>query len=144
LRVVAVETAWRLIWRHPNWFRHYGFSVPDAESPQFVESLQQITRTVQRQVERTRAREFSRGRPPALPDTLDAILTAVYLLRMGRRPVRPLPSGIGATWRALLPLCMQEGAIVPPASVQRVSPVLEGEGWRVDLEGLQWRGQFLN
>jgi hypothetical protein len=132
LRVVAVETAWRLIRRHPNWFRHYGFSVPDAESRGFLDSLEKIKTSVRLQVERTFGRDFSSGRRPALPDTLDAILTAAYLLRMGRRPVRPIPSGIGATWRALLPFCAQETTAERPAVVRPVSRLLEGEGWRVD------------
>ena len=134
LRVVAVETAWRLIRRHPNWFRHYGFSVPDAESRGFLDSLEKIKASVQVQVERTLTLDLRSGRRPALPDTLDAILTAVYLLRMGRRPVRPIPSGIGVTWRALLPFCVQQTADARPSLVRPVSRALEGEGWRVDLE----------
>jgi hypothetical protein len=142
LRVTAVETAWRLIRRHPNWIRHYGFSVGEAWGPEFVDSLQELKAIVEARVERQRSREFASGRQPALPDTLDAILTAVFLLRCGRRPVRPIPSGIGATWRALLPFCVLETSaewsaeIASSAGVSPVSPVLEGEGWCVDLEQL--------
>ena len=136
LRVAAVETAWRLIRRHPNWYRNYGFSVGESWLPEFVDSLLEIKAAVQSQVERTLTREFATGRQPAPPDTLDAILTAVHLLRSGRRPVSPIPSGIGATWRALLPFCVLETMDDAPAAVQPVSWVLEGEGWRVDPEWL--------
>ena len=132
LRVTAVETAWRLLRRHPNWYRNYGFSVGDDWSQEFLASLQVIKATVEAQVERTLEREFAAGRQPALPDTLDAILTAVFLLRSGRRPVRPIPSGIGATWRALLPFCVDEVARDTPAAGPSVSQVLEGEAWGVE------------
>ena len=145
LRVTAVETAWRLIRRHPNWVRHYGFSVGDAWLPEFIESLQELKASVEAQVERQLAREFATGRQPALPDTLDAILTAVFLLRSGRRPLRPIPSGIGATWRALLPFCVLEtvaewpAEVASPAGGAPCRPVLEGEGWGVDLARLSRR-----
>ena len=45
LRVTAVETAWALIRRHPNWIRHYGFSVGEAWRSEFVDSLQNSRRS---------------------------------------------------------------------------------------------------
>lgn len=132
LRVAAVETAWRLLRMHPNWFRCYGFSVGEAGMAEFAESLQRIKAVVRSRVERLREREFGGEHGPDLPDTADAMLTAVYLLRMGRRPVRPIPSGIGPTWRALLPFCAMEVAAGQPAAAACSSGVLDGEGWTVD------------
>lgn len=140
-RLRAVQIAWSLIRKHPNWYRNHGFSVEASGWTAFLASIRDLKDQIQARMEREMEWQRCEERPTDV-DCQEAIVIAVHLLQAGRRPGWPLPSGAIVTWEAMSFLFVDAfGTESPAADVaeQPVSRVLKGEGWCVDLEQLSRR-----
>ena len=101
-RIRMVDVVMNRIARHPNWYRGYGFSVGAAWWPEFLASLAAVKDELQERIEREVEALERQGRAPAaIPDVLEVMTMAVFLLLPGRKAAWPLPVGVPMTLEAV-------------------------------------------
>jgi len=101
-RIRMVDVAMKRIARHPNWYRGYGFSVGAAWWPEFLASLAAVKDELQERIEREVEALERQGRAPAaIPDVLEVMTMAVFLLLAGRKAAWPLPVMVPMTFEAM-------------------------------------------
>ena len=137
-RLRAVQVAWSLIRKHPNWYRNYGFAVEVDGWTSFLASMRDLRDQVQARLQREMEWQHCEERPSDI-DTLEAIVVAVHLLQAGRRPAWPLPAGAVSTWEAMSFLFVEAFGSAPPTTVTEVvdaaPSVRDWEAWSVELCG---------
>ena len=129
-RIRMVDVAMKRIGRHPNWYRGYGFSVGAAWWPEFLASLGAVKDELQERIERE-AEELEReGRAlAAIPDVLEVMTMAVFLLLAGRKAAWPLPVMVPLTFEAMGWFVVTEKARVQVAGASECDGVDAGDGW---------------
>ena len=101
-RIRMVDAAMKRIARHPNWYRGYGFSVGAAWWHEFLASLGAVKDELQERIEREVEALKRKGRAPAaIPEVLEVMTMAVFLLLAGRKAAWPLPVMVPLTFEAM-------------------------------------------
>ena len=101
-RIRMVDVAMKRIARHPNWYCGYGFSVGAAWWPEFLASLAAVKDELQERIEREVGVLERQGRAlAAIPEVLEVMTMAVFLLLAGRKAAWPLPVMVPLTFEAV-------------------------------------------
>jgi hypothetical protein len=129
-RIRMVDAAMKRIARHPNWYRGYGFSVGAAWWPEFLASLAAVRDELQQRIEREVETLERQGRAPAaIPQVLDVMTMAVFLLLAGRKAAWPLPVMVPLTFEAMGRFVVAENARVQAAGASECDGVEREKLW---------------
>ena len=132
-RIRMVDVAMNRIARHPNWYRGYGFSVGAAWWPEFLASLAAVKDELQERIEReVEALERQERAPAAIPDVLEVMTMAVFLLLAGRKAAWPLPVMVPLTFEAMGRFVVAEKARAEMAAESiRDRKTDKNKGWQL-------------
>ena len=129
-RIRMVDVVMNRIARHPNWYRGYGFSVGAAWWPEFLASLGAVKDELQERIEREEEALEGQGRAPAaIPEVLEVMTMAVFLLLAGRKAAWPLPVMVPLTFEAMGRFVVAERARVQLAGASECDGVEREEAW---------------
>ena len=129
-RIRMVDVAMKRIARHPNWYRGYGFSVGAAWWPEFLASLGAVKDDLQERIEREVEALERQGRAPAaIPEVLEVMTMAVFLLLAGRKAAWPLPVMVPLTFEAMGRFVVAEKARTQVAGASECDGVEREEQW---------------
>jgi hypothetical protein len=129
-RIRMVDVAMKRIARHPNWCRGFGFAVGEDWWPEFLESLGAVKDEIGDRIEREAGDLERGGRGLArVPETLEVMMMAVFLLLAGRKAAWPLPVGAPITLEAVGRFVVAEQARAQVASASECDVVEREEKW---------------
>jgi len=129
-RIRMVDVAMKRIARHPNWCRGFGFAVGESWWPEFLASLGAVKDEIGDRIEREALDLERRGRGLArVPEALEVMTMAVFLLLAGRKAAWPLPVGVPLTFEAIGRFVVAETTRAQVASAPECDGVEREEQW---------------
>jgi len=129
-RIRMVDVAMKRIARHPNWCRGFGFAVGESWWPEFLESLGAVKDELGDRIEREAEDLEQQGRGLArVPEALEVMTMAVFLLLAGRKAAWPLPVGVPLTFEAVGRFVVAEQARALVTGASECDGVEREEKW---------------